>query len=208
MPRKTYHHGDLRRAILDAAHHLVRRDGAHRVSLRAIAREAGVSPAAPYYHFADRDTILAAVAASGFDSLARAMTESAAQRQEDDPLQGLQRAGIAYVRFAAENPELYRLMFSGLLNDRPAFPDLHRAAAAAFDVLQGLLGGATRPGSSGGPPPAIALATWSTVHGLAMLLIDGLLDEESEALDVEQIARDVTRVLGRGLRSFAAPEDS
>lgn len=205
MGRKPYHHGDLRRAILDAARELVRRDGAHRVSLRAIARQAGVSPAAPYHHFADRDAILAAVAASGFDSLGRAMLESAAQSEEDDPFESLQRAGVAYVRFAAENPELYRLMFSGLLNDRSAYPDLHRAAEAAFDVLQELLG-ATRSGSTG-TPRSVAVATWSTVHGLAMLLIDGLLDEGSKSLGVEEVAREVTRVLGRGLRSFAAPDD-
>ena len=205
MLRKPYHHGDLRRAILDAAHELVRRDGAPRVSLRAIARRAGVSPAAPYHHFTDRDAILAAVAASAFDSLSQAMLEGAAQTRADDPLQNLQRAGIAYVRFAVENPELYRLMFSGLLNDRSVYPDLHRAAEAAFDVLQGLLE-KTQPGSSGGVPRSAALTTWSTVHGLAMLLIDGLLEAETKSLGVEEIARGVTGVLGRGLRSFAAPE--
>ena len=204
MPRKSYHHGDLRRAILDTARNLVRHHGAARVSVRAIAREAGVSPAAPYHHFDDREAILATVAASGFEDLADAMLESAREGADEDPFHRLRGAGVAYVRFAFQNPEIYRLMFSGLLNDA-RFPDLERAAEGAFGVLRRLLG-AARPESAGEDSRPVAITAWSTMHGLGMLVIDGLLEEASASAEVEEVARQVTTVLGRGLRSYAEPE--
>lgn len=204
QPRSSYHHGDLRRALLAAARRLIQRSGAGRVSLRAIAREAGVSHAAPYHHFADRDALLAALAATGFDALREAM-ERRSEGALDQPFRSLQEAGVAYVRFAMENPELYRLMFSGPLTDRARYPELQRAADDAFGVLQRLLGsaGGTRAAKAS---RAVPLTAWSTVHGLAMLLIDGRLEEETAASDSDEIAREVTRVLGRGLRSVADPE--
>jgi AcrR family transcriptional regulator len=172
VPRPTYHHGDLRPALLAAARGLIERTGPSGTTLRAIARDAGVSPAAPYHHFADRDHLLAALAAEGFEELGVAMTRSAARVPRGQPLRRLQVAGVAYVRFALRNPELFRLMFSGMLEDRSTYPDLERAATEAFGVLQRLLGSAATPRTR---PDAAALAAWSTVHGLAVLLIEGRL---------------------------------
>lgn len=199
---KPYHHGDLRTALLQAAGRLVNRQGAMHVSLREIAREAGVSHAAPYHHFEDREALLAGVAAEGFEALGEALRRGARAGSGSDALTILQGAGIAYVRFAVDNPEMYRLMFGGLLSDRSRYPGLKTAADAAFGVLQDLLGG---EGSASEPAPLnpVALATWSTVHGLASLMIEGLLAEETEAVPADEIARQVTVVLGRGLRAFA-----
>ncbi len=197
MTKRQYHHGDLRRVLLEAAQRLVAREGPAQVSLRSIAREAGVSHAAPYHHFADREALLAAVAASGFEGLRSAMHAAAAAPGAADPLSRLQAAGVAYVAFAVANPEIYRLMFSGLLSDRRRYPDLQASTEAAFDVLLALLG-ARSPGGGGA---AVATATWSLVHGLAYLMIEGLLAEEVAAKGAEGVAREVTRVLGVGLRS-------
>jgi AcrR family transcriptional regulator len=206
MPRDSYHHGDLRSALIGAARDLVRAEGAQRVSLRAIARAAGVSAAAPYHHFEDREAILAAVAAEGFASLRQAMEASAGgDGGKGDPFQRLQGAGVAYVSFAAAEPELYRLMFSGLLSDRSRYPELRRAADDTFRALQQLLAAASPGEREPTDGEAVALTAWSTVHGLAMLLIDGLLEEESRAVGKEELSRRVTRVLGRGLRHFAEP---
>lgn len=203
MTSKTYHHGDLRRALLDAATRLVRAQGAANVSLRAIAREAGVSAAAPYHHFDDREALLAEVAAAGFVSMEEAMARAAATDTEAAaPLGRLQAAGVAYVRFAVENAETYRLMFSGLLSDRTRFPSLQRAADSAFASLQRLVGPMERADGEGGLP-AVALAAWSTVHGLAFLAMEGLLEKEAGSVGLDEIAREVTLVLGRGLRSYA-----
>ncbi len=207
MDRGTYHHGDLRRALLTAARQLIERTGPSGSSLRAIARQAGVSPAAPYHHFEDREAILAALAAEGFEELGDGMRRSARRVREGAPLDKLQAAGVAYVGFAVKNPELFRLMFSGPLGDRSAYPELQRRAAAAFAVLQRLVGGSsqTPPGEL---PPRVALAAWSTVHGLATLLIDGRLGDRPSERRAAQIAREVTQVLGSGLRSFAGSAES
>lgn len=202
---RSYHHGDLRTALLEAAQRLVARAGTHQVSLRAIAREAGVSHAAPYHHFGDRDELLAALAASGFDALREAMEQSAQEGRAGNPLNRLQRAGVAYVRFAAAHPELYRLMFSGPMSDRARFPDLQRAADEAFNVLQSLLRGPGRGSGRKQAPAYVATTAWSTVHGLAMLLIDGRIVVDSKDGGVESVAKEVTRILGRGLRSYDAP---
>jgi len=207
-----YHHGDLRRALVDAATRLVEAGGAFQASLRAIAREAGVSAAAPYHHFADRDALLAAVATEGFDGLRDSMKKGAASASDEDPLDRLQAAGIAYVTYAVENPEIFRLMFSGLLAERNRYAELETAASSAFVVLSELLQTdgrvPTGTASQGGATPSwIALASWSTVHGLAFLLIDGMLDDDRESFGTDEIARQVTRVLGRGLMSVKALGD-
>lgn len=210
MGRGAYHHGDLRRALLKAARCLVERDGPGGTSLRAIAREAGVSAAAPYHHFADRDAILAAVAEEGFGELAEAMAQRARRVQTGRALQRLQAAGVAYVGFAVKNPEVFRVMFGGLLGDRSAYPALQQRAAETFEVLAQLLGEAGKP-SAGRALPRASLAAWSTVHGLANLLIDGRLGGPPTERRAAQAARDVTEILGMGLRTLAdagAPERS
>jgi len=199
MRRETYHHGDLARALLAAARRLVEREGPAGASLRAVAREAGVTPAAPYHHYADRDALLVAVAARGFDELAETMSRSAQRQQRRVSLVRLQAAGVAYVRFAVRNPELFRLMFSRLLGDRSRYPDLDRSARGAFAVLERLLDGQA-PSQARAGPSIIALTAWSTVHGLATLLIDGRLGAPPTERRAAQTAREVTRVLGVGLR--------
>jgi AcrR family transcriptional regulator len=204
VKRNAYHHGDLRKALIDAATRLVRREGFARVSLREIAREAGVSHAAPYHHFEDREALLAEVAVGGFEMLGAALRAGAAGDVAAGPLVRLQGAGVAYVVFAGENPEIYRLMFGGLLSDRDLYPALRTATEAAFGVLLELLGAGGETAAAGAVNP-VALATWSTVHGLASLLIEGLLAGETSSIPVEEIARQVTTVLGRGLRSYSGP---
>lgn len=204
MSSDRYHHGDLRRALLDAAEAQVIDQGAEKVSLRGIARSAGVSTAAPYHHFDSRESLLAGVAARGFRGLRGAMEEGAAAPDDEGPLARLRAAGAAYVSFALENPELYRLMFSGLLSDRARFPELKSEADTAFTVLTRLLDRSARPDST--PDDSlhpVALAAWSTVHGVASLVIEGLLTEELENLGSEGLTREITAVLGRGLKAYA-----
>lgn len=186
------------------------RQGASEVSLRAIAREAGVTAAAPYHHFDDRESLLAEVAAAGFLALEATMRGAAteAERRDASPLDRLQATGIAYVEFAAANPEIYRLMFSGLLSDRGRFPGLREAADSAFAVLQRLVGGPSPRADGVKGESDLELAAWSTVHGLAFLAIEDLLDPQLKAEGVAEAARRVTTVLGRGLKAYtsAGPE--
>lgn len=127
------------------------------LSLREVARRLGVSHNAPYRHFETREALLAAIAASGFDALAEA-TDKAAN--------DMKARGLAYIVFALEQPAVFRLMFSDLI-DRKAFPEL--AAAAA----NGLERAASAIGATYGDDPEAVMAAWSFVHGLAQLLLDG-----------------------------------
>jgi AcrR family transcriptional regulator len=204
VPRARYHHGDLSRALIAAARRLIEREGPAGTTLRAVARETEVTPAALYHHFDNHNALLAALAADGFTELSMAMQRNAAREKSGQVLLQLQAAGIAYVRFAVRNPALFRLMFSGMLEHRSRYPMLQRAATDTFQVLQHLLGDVPSAGSEALPHPA-ALAAWSTVHGLATLLIEGRLGERPSERRAAQIARDVTQVLGVGLRGVAHP---
>ena len=156
----SYHHGDLRPAILKAAAKLLEKQGLAELSLREIARRAGVSHAAPYRHFPDRQSLLAALAAEGFAKLGEAQREAAARA-------GLRGMGEAYVRFALEHPQRFRLMFGGQLRIA-RHAALREIATRVFDGLAGAFA-AQIPGRAGHDA---SIAAWSLVHGLALLMIE------------------------------------
>ncbi len=176
MPSKPYHHGDLRRALIEAAVEIAREHGADEVSLRRVARHAGVSHAAPYHHFPDRTALIAAVAEVGFRALANDV--SAVERSIESPRERLHEAGVAYVVFAVSNPEQFRLMFSREIADSTPYPDLHAAAADARAGLERAVA-ASRLGSGTTSEPIDVAAAWALVHGLATLIIDGQLGNEA-----------------------------
>lgn len=151
----TYHHGDLRAALLRASSQVLEKEGITGLSLRDVARRAGVSHNAPYRHFPDRDALLAALAAEGFVTLAEAMRGHRGREM-----------GEAYVRFALEHPQRFRLMFGGLLK-LDDYPELRDSARASYAALEKAFAG------QGIDEKIAAAAAWSLVHGLAHLLLDG-----------------------------------
>lgn len=168
-----YHHGDLRRALLMAARQMVEEGGAQALTLRGAAQKAGVSAAAPYRHFADRDALLAEVIIEGFDELTAA-TE-AARVAANDPGSAYLAVGEAYLRFAAMHPSLYRLMF-GIERHKPDYPALLASGQRAFGVVLRAAQECSTAGLTGSRlPEHVALAGWSMVHGLASLHVDGVL---------------------------------
>lgn len=198
-PRGRYHHGDLRRALLDASHALVAEQGAGGLALRAVARRLGVSHQAPLHHFADKHELLAALATEGFERLTAAL-ERAAERAGCDPVARLEATGVAYVRFALEQPELFRLMFGSTLADAQS-PELRAAGARAFGVL---VAQARASLEASGELDAdrldlVTTAAWSLVHGLALLQIDRRLPAVGPR-DAAALARDVTSLVARSLR--------
>ncbi|HEY9303658.1 MAG TPA: TetR/AcrR family transcriptional regulator [Mycobacterium sp.] len=181
MIRPTYHHGDLRAAILTEAARLVAERGPDQVSLRELAREAGVSHAAPAHHFTDRRGLFTALAAEGFELLAAGLA-GARPRFLD--------AALAYVRFALEHPGHYRVMFDKSLVD-PSNRELTAAQAAAGTELS--RGVVSLPDQHAKADPAGAeLAAWSLVHGFSMLWLNDAVNERLKATDpmatVERIA--------------------
>lgn len=181
MARPTYHHGDLRAAILSEAAALVAEYGADRVSLRELARAAGVSHAAPAHHFTDRRGLFTALAAEGFELLAAALV-AARPRFVD--------AALAYVRFALEHHGHYEVMFDKSLLD-PADPALVAAEAAAGAELSRGVTTLNDPHAQDDPAGA-QLAAWSLVHGFATLWLNDAVDAPVKEADpmhsVERIA--------------------
>ncbi|MFJ4742171.1 TetR/AcrR family transcriptional regulator [Streptomyces sp. NPDC088775] len=169
MPQNNgYHHGDLRAACLHAARELLEEDGSAGLSLRAVARRAGVSATAPYRHFADRDALVSGVAAQGYRELAGELAEAHPPPSTPD---GLAALALVYVRFALEHPALFRVMFAEPCD----LTSEERVAATAVlsEYLQGVVRTAF-PGSD--DPEALATTIWALVHGLAFLHLDGKLD--------------------------------
>lgn len=196
-PRKDYHHGDLRQALVDAALEDIAAHGVEQVTLRGVARTAGVSHMAPYNHFADKAALLAAAAAAGFRQLGRAMDERMAAHPRGDPKR-LQAAGIAYAVFAVEHPALFRLMFGPELADRRRHEELGRAAADAFRSLLGAIGDAGSEREAAMAVADFAVIPWALVHGLAMLAVAGQLPG-TDAQRIEVLTRRATDVLYEGM---------
>jgi len=169
-PRRQYHHGDLRAALIQAAAELVEATGPQGVSLRETARRCSVSQAAPYRHFASREALLAAVAAVGFSDFARVMETHAENCVT--PLERLKAMGRGYVAFAAQRPETLRLMF-GPECAGAEDAELERNANHAYALLSDTVAAALDQGQAPGlSRPVATIGVWALVHGLARLSID------------------------------------
>ena len=183
---RAYHHGDLRRAVLSAALDVIRTEGPAALSLRDLARRAGVSHAAPAHHFKDRTGLLTAIAAEGYGLFADALAAAPDLRER----------GVAYVRFAATHPAHFQVMFQPDLH-RADDPDLLTAKARATAELRA--GVATVPPTD--DPRLAGVAAWSLAHGFATLLLSGNLDDAVGGRDPEDVFRDLGGLLftpGRG----------
>lgn len=203
-PRRSYHHGDLRQALLDAALGLLAEHGAESLTLRAVAREAGVSQTAPYRHFKDRNALIGDVAIEAFARLGAAVER--AVRTGPPGLPALERGLAAYVRFAHLHPAEYRVMFGAELAGRDDRPDVPAAAEGVFSILrEGIARLQARGLLAGGDPAMMAIAAWATVHGLVMLTLDGRTAATGRAN--KHIVEATTRILitGMGADPAAAP---
>lgn len=164
---RTYHHGDLRAACLRAAMDLLKEEGEATISLRAVARRVGVSANAPYRHFEDKNALLAALATKGFHDLRQSMFEADATAAAGEELIAL---GQSYVRYALEHPRLFRLMFGHPCSRYS--PEARAAADESKSVLMARVAKMVPEGER----ELFALGSWSLVHGLASLILDGKLD--------------------------------
>lgn len=175
-PEGRYHHGELRKALLEEAVAVVESDGMTALSLRELARRLGVSHAAPAHHFADKAALLIELARDGFERLTAAMEAAGAQGR--DPLDRLRRIGDAYVRFAIEHPGRYHIMFGPERSDPGAVPSsLTEASERSFDVVVAAVETVLALWPAGGRPStdAVAFTCWTIGHGAATLWLDGPL---------------------------------
>ena len=206
MAEDKYHHGNLREALISSAEQLIRAQGTAAVTLRSVARNAGVSSAAPYHHFADWDAVLAEIAARGFRRLEAQMLERAEGLENAAPLSKLRSVGAAYVQFAVSDPEIFRLMFGGRIEKREQYEGLAAASDRALKVPVRLLAQTNDQGAlAKSSLDGLALTLWALVHGLAMLILDGRLEQDPEiplSVQAEKWVEQVTTVLGTGLRHY------
>jgi AcrR family transcriptional regulator len=181
--RRGYHHGNLREALIKTALSLISEKGAGGFTIAEAARAAGVSPAAPYRHFKDRDALLADVARQGFEVFARGLSQAWAGGQPT-PRAAFKQMGRAYLTFAREEPSYFAAMFESGLSFK-AFPALQEASDAAFAVLRegcdALI--ATLPEDRKPPSMMTALHVWSLSHGIASLFARG--DETRRPIPME-----------------------
>lgn len=170
---RAYHHGDLRNSLREAARAILEEEGLAALSLRAVARRAGVSHAAPYRHYSNHEALLVELAVEGFDELRAEIAGAASGPGLED--ERISEIGAAYMRFVARRPALARLMFGPQLPNRDLFPDL----GAAADSVGTEIGAALND-------TALGLAVWAAVHGLAMLILENVIDlgQRRSGLDV------------------------
>lgn len=181
---RPYHHGDLRRALVDAARRILEAEGVGALSLRAVAREAKVSPAAPYHHFKDKGELLDAIAHEGWQDLDMAMT--AVRSSDMSAPDKMTAIGAAYVRFARENPALYRVMYD-VSRDKDSLPDhMQKSDDSAYcQVRQTIQERADEPVTEIDLELA-TIAAWCAAHGLAEMLSFRQFDTLKEQLGGEE----------------------
>ncbi|MGW1841524.1 TetR/AcrR family transcriptional regulator [Streptomyces sp. NPDC001966] len=180
---RTYHHGDLRRAVLTAALDVIRTEGPGALSLRDLARRAGVSHAAPAHHFKDRTGLLTAIATEGYERFADALADAPDLRER----------GVRYVRFATEHPAHFQVMFQPDLY-RTDDPGLLAAKDRASAELRAGVNGLS-PAGRGDDARLAGVAAWSLAHGFATLLLSGNLEGAVGGRDPEAVFRSVTELL-------------
>lgn len=170
--KRPYHHGDLKNALLKAARQILEEESPATLSLREVARRAGVSHAAPYRHFPSHEALLAELAIEGFKELKADLQTSADQAKTgEDRLAGL---GTAYIRFVSQRTMMARLMFGPQLPNRRLFPALTEAA----DDIEKTIGEILQD-------PAFGLSVWAAIHGLAMLVLENVVDLGQRGPNIE-----------------------
>ncbi len=160
---RAYHHGDLRNGLLDAARAILEEQSLGALTLRAVARRAGVSHAAPYRHFPNHEALLVELSIEGFGELRQSIGE--VSKSSGDESERIADIGAAYMRFVAKRPAVARLMFGSQLPHRDKFPALATAADAIGTEIGAVLS-----------DPNLGLAVWAAVHGLAMLVLENVID--------------------------------
>ncbi len=177
--KSRYHHGDLRAALIAEGLRHLASGNAETLSLRAIARDVGVSPTAVYRHFPDKQALLSALAMEGGAQLARLQKQ--AQDAAGGGRAGFDATGRAYVRFALQNPALFRLMTAQTRNVSPTDVDRDRTG---LDLLRRNIAALAAPGASKQDQHIGLVRSWATVHGLAMLMLDGQIPTDESLIDL------------------------
>ena len=173
MSRKNYHHGDLKNTLVTAGISILAKEGVAGLTLRKVARRAGVSHAAPYAHFSDKQALIAAISTEGFKRLYEAM-DQAITPFETDPLRQLVAGAWAYVQFGVSDPDHFKVTFSGVLEKEKDYPAFVEISQKTFGRVVSIVEACQRAKVlRAGSPDLLAISIWSQLHGLVSLLIEG-----------------------------------
>jgi AcrR family transcriptional regulator len=200
MNKKNYHKGNVREDLVGAAERVLQEEGLAALSLRRVARDVGVAPSAVYNHFKNREALLAAVAADGYHQLEA--LERKIYLGSGDPESRLRTLARRYLHFAAEHPNLYRLMFSQDVVAYRIHPELDEAGDTSFEVsVEWWYGEGSYDANRSAIHYPYALAIWSMVHGAAMQMIDGLVTVSArKGESIDDLADAVIGALIDGVR--------
>ena len=205
--KANYHHGDLRRALMDVSIDILKKHEVETLNLRKLAVLAGVSPGAPYHHFADRAELVAAIANEGFELLEGSMRKATATCANEASAR-LEALGQAYVHFAISHPGYFRVMFRRETHNNATIA-MRGAGQRTFQLLCDAITACQQAGSApAGDPQPLILHAWAAVHGLSTLLVDG--DLKGISIPTQQLASVMTNLMRRMLIALAEspPGDS
>ncbi|MBI5353941.1 MAG: TetR/AcrR family transcriptional regulator [Chloroflexi bacterium] len=175
MSKKSYHHGDLKNALISAAIEIVAQEGVYGLTLRKAARKAGVSHNAPYAHFTDKQALIAAIAVDGHSKI-QSLISKVVEKYPNDPLQQLVHLAWAYVQFGLRSPAHYKITFSGLIENEknyPAFVEVSQLSMSAIKKITADCQSAGILKKSDYEVEMVAVSMWGLIHGLVSLVIEG-----------------------------------
>ncbi|MBK8824755.1 MAG: TetR/AcrR family transcriptional regulator [Anaerolineales bacterium] len=174
MPKKkNYHHGDLKNALIKAGVEILAKDGVSGLSLRKVALKAGVSHTAPYSHFADKQALIAAISTEGFRQLYKRVS-AVIDEYQTKPSTQLVEVAWAYVQFAMDDPDRFKVMFSGVLEKEKEYPEFVAESQRSFQLVKMIVEANQTSGKlRGGSSDLAALSVWGIIHGFVLLLLEG-----------------------------------
>lgn len=203
MSKRPYHHGNLREALVDAAMLEVRERGVAGLTLRGVARRAGVSQAAPYHHFPSKEALVAELCLRGFRLLNQRLRD--AQATTDEPEPQLRAMCEAYVAFAREHPDRFRVLFGQFIAEKQEYGDLVQETQASFEILvHAIARGQTLGVFCGDDPIRASLGVWAAVHGASLIVVEGTADYDNIrqfGIDSEKLVEATLDNCLRGLRA-------
>ena len=189
MPSKKYHHGDLKNALIRAGVEILAKEGVSGLSLRKVAQRAGVSHSAPYAHFPDKQSLIAAISTEGFNQL-YAELEAAISPYPKHPKKQLLEGVKAYVRFAEENTDTFKIMFSGVLEKEKDYPSFVEISSKTFKLVVGVVQACQNAHIlPKGTADLMAVTVWGQIHGIVSLALEGQISHSVlERIKIEDIA--------------------
>lgn len=199
MKSKTYHHGDLKNALIKAGVEILAKEGIGKLSLRKVAQKAGVSHTAPYFHFSDKQSLIAAISTEGFQKLSKAL-ESATKSHANNPKKQLIESAQAYIKFAVGNKDIFKIMFSSALEKEKEYPAFVEISQKTFRQVVETIEACQKAGViKSGEADVLAVIIWSQIHGIISLALEGQISHT--VLEKKSLSELVTQAVERAIKA-------